>query len=375
MSAAESEVLAAASWRSARLPESRVSIAARSRNAGRRGQHTAGLARPAERSSSSATSSSGPGAASARCQARRSGSRLRIGDLRQRAVHVLPVLNGRRAVGDRTHQTGDETAPWPRTRASRPTAAGVAAAAFRSRAARRPATPAADHRAPRPPPPPTAAGSRWEEIPAAVGSSPRPSARAELCRRRTRPPVPPASSRAAAPNIANGLPRVSATIRSRTRTSSGPGSTESSSDRASLLAQTLQDQFRQSPPSRRSAYAPRTPHRPIPRPGGGPRRPGPALRRDRSTAHRPPDRSTGAARPHRRAGPKPPGPPGIDPARYRQRCPTAVRSASRWGPGSRSRVIEHRRAQLDAPRRNASSISDWTPAARATRQPDARSAT
>ena len=55
-------------------PGSGVSIAARSRNAAAAAMPPRACARPAERSSSEATSSSGPGAAWARCQARRSGS-------------------------------------------------------------------------------------------------------------------------------------------------------------------------------------------------------------------------------------------------------------------------------------------------------------
>ena len=66
---------AAASARSVRRAESRVSIVARSRNAAAAARPPRARARPADRSNASATSSSGPGAASARCHARRSGSR------------------------------------------------------------------------------------------------------------------------------------------------------------------------------------------------------------------------------------------------------------------------------------------------------------
>ena len=65
---------AAASARSARRAGSTVSATARCRNAAAAATPPRACARPAERSSSAATSSSGPGVAWARCQARRSGS-------------------------------------------------------------------------------------------------------------------------------------------------------------------------------------------------------------------------------------------------------------------------------------------------------------
>ncbi len=67
-----------------------------------------------------------------------------------------------------------------------------------------------------------------------AGSSPRhhprPEQRQEV---RTRRPVPPDVRPRGISSRASGMPRVSATIWSRTRTSSGPASTESSSARAS----------------------------------------------------------------------------------------------------------------------------------------------
>ena len=65
---------AAASARSARRAGSTVSATARCRNAAAAATPPRACARPAERSSSAATSSSGPGVAGRRCQARRSGS-------------------------------------------------------------------------------------------------------------------------------------------------------------------------------------------------------------------------------------------------------------------------------------------------------------
>ena len=104
----------------------------------------------------------------------------------------------------------------------------------------------------------------------AAGSSPRSGPSSE---RAPGSPNPPASSAGVSPrgssSNAKGLPRVSATIWSRIRASSGPVSAESSSARAS--------------PSRRpSTTAPATP--PAPRPGPGPRRPGPPAPRRRRRA-------------------------------------------------------------------------------------------
>jgi hypothetical protein len=61
-------------------------------------------ARPAERSSSAATSSSWPWVACARCQARRSGSRSGSVTSANTPVHALPIKRGRRAVCRRSHQ-------------------------------------------------------------------------------------------------------------------------------------------------------------------------------------------------------------------------------------------------------------------------------
>ena len=79
----------------------------------RRGRLGAGRGRPSC-SSSAATSSSGPLAAWARCQARRSASTRRIGDLGQRAVRLPAFLGRRRPVDRRAHQRMPEGDPcWP----------------------------------------------------------------------------------------------------------------------------------------------------------------------------------------------------------------------------------------------------------------------
>ena len=102
---------AAASARWARCAGSKVSAAARSRNAAAAASPPRAWARPAERSSSSATSSSGPGAACARCQLRRSGSRAAVGLLGQGPVRRLALFDRRRPVADRPGQRMAEPDP------------------------------------------------------------------------------------------------------------------------------------------------------------------------------------------------------------------------------------------------------------------------
>ena len=88
---------------------------------------------------------------------------------------------------------------------------------------------------------------------------------------------PPASSAGVTPRgsstSASGLPAASATIRSWTRGSSGPVSTESSRARASASPQALGPPAPATPPARRPERGPRTPRRPTPLPGDGPRTP------------------------------------------------------------------------------------------------------
>ena len=128
---------AAASARSARRAGSPVSATARWRNAAAAASPPRACARPAERSSSAATSSSGPAAAAARCQARRSGSALAIGRLRQRQVR-RPALVRRSPTGRPPSAPADGgTSRARRRRAARPVAAAAAASRCPSRSAAR----------------------------------------------------------------------------------------------------------------------------------------------------------------------------------------------------------------------------------------------
>ena len=142
---------AAASVRPARRAGSAVSSAARSQNAAAAASPPRACARPADRSSSAATCSSGPAAAAARCQARRSGSACRVGGLGQRLVRLLPFRDRSRPVDRRADQRMPEPHPGAELDQAR-LHRRPAPLPRRSRAARRPATPAPDPRSGRPPP-------------------------------------------------------------------------------------------------------------------------------------------------------------------------------------------------------------------------------
>ena len=104
----------------------------------------------------------------------------------------------------------------------------------RSRAARPRATTRSRRRSARPPPQGGAVGSQPGAVEAGGGSSARSGSSAATRREaRIRPPAPPRVSPRGNSSNASGLPRVSATIRSRTRSSKRPAIAESSSARAS----------------------------------------------------------------------------------------------------------------------------------------------
>ena len=107
-----------------------------------------------------------------------------------------------------------------------------------------PSRPAARHTSDRSPDGSAAASSSSRRVWSGRASSCRAEALLDPARTaaprraaRTRPPAPPGVSPRGSSSSASGLPRVSATIWSRTRASSGPASAESSSARASLVAQ------------------------------------------------------------------------------------------------------------------------------------------
>lgn len=144
------------------------------------------------------------------------------------------------------------------------------------------------------------------------------SCRWKLCSRRfasgcvSGRPNPPASSAAVNPRVnstnASGFPRVSATILSRTRSSSRPGATDSSNARASASLKPVTTSSG-SPVSSRSswAHAARKPWRPIPLGGGARRTRVPAQKPGRATGRHRPGRQEAVPQPPRRAARAPRG--------------------------------------------------------------------
>ena len=230
---------AAASARCARRAGSSVSPAERSRNAAAAARPPRRCARPAELLKfGRQPSSSGPGAAWARCQARRSGSAT--GSVASASApcsscpRLEPMPTGRppSAPADAGTARGRRTPPAPPPPPASPPR-------HRSRAARPPATPAPDRRSDQPPPAAPAAGSRTGkrlQLPPKALLDP-PGERHRACPS----PNPPVQLRRRQParqlqqrQRITGAYRRS--IRSRTRASSGPVSpvsTDSSSSRAS----------------------------------------------------------------------------------------------------------------------------------------------
>ena len=218
----------------ARRAGSGVSSVARSRNAAAAAMPPRLWARSADRSSSSATASSGPTAAWARCHARRSGSAS--GSVTSASARWISWRSrGLQPRGRPPSAPADDgTAPGRRTRSAPSASAGAAASAPI------PSCSAARHSRVTSPTGSAAAASSSRCV--STGSDP--IRRRKLCSMRLASgrasgrPNPPASSAAVKPrgssSKASGLPRVSATIRSRTRSSSRPGIAESSSARASL---------------------------------------------------------------------------------------------------------------------------------------------
>ena len=309
-------------------------------------------ARAAERSSSSATSSSGPAAACARCQARRSGCELGIGGLGERRVQRGALGRGCRAIGRRAHQRVTEAnlgadleqACVDRRRRGLRTG---------SRAARPLATRATARRPDRPPRAAAAAGCRPGAHRAAAGNRPR------GCRTaRPQPGAanPPASSAALMPrgssSRASGLPRVSATIRSRTRSSSRPGNDRLEQRARVGVVEPPQRQLRQARQrvlTARLSHA-RTRAPPAPPAVGARRTPAPAQRRRRAIGDR--RRRTTAVAPRRSqtAG-------RASPSATRKRSGRIAGGKTQRDPerhllrlGEHIQPVEHRRAQLVQPR-------------------------
>ena len=220
---------------------------------------------------------------------------LGIGRVRQRAMHGLPVLRR----GGSVHGRADQRVTKRHARADREQPVGLRPPPGpRSRAARPLATPAPGRRPAPPPRPATAAGSR--------PGAPRSRRRKLSSIRPDSPgasskPNPPASSAGVNPrgssNNASGLPRVSATIRSRTRSSNGTRDRRAQQRARITITQTLDHQLRQSRRALRPARASPTPARPTPPTAAAPRTRAPAPRRDQATARHQPHTQAAAPRP------------------------------------------------------------------------------
>ena len=224
---------------SARLPLSAgsgVSSAARARNAAAAAAPPRACARSAERSNSSATASSGPDAACARCQARRSGSVSGSVASASARCASLPLGRCRRPVGRGAHEWMPEPDPGSRSRSAARLRPGRARSS-RCRGARPRAKQArVAHRLGRRQQQQSL--GRLGQLAGRAGGSDSSRWRGRSVAGRS--PNPPASSAGVMPrgssSRASGLPRVSATIRSRTRSSSRPGTALMSSVRASSSA-------------------------------------------------------------------------------------------------------------------------------------------
>ena len=253
---------AAASVRSARRAGSAVSAAARSRNAAAAASPPRACARPADRSSSAATSSSGPAAAWARCQARRSGSAAGSVASASAACVCLPVRDRGRPVDRRADQRMPEPHPAAELHQARLHRRLRRRGADRP-AARPPATPAPGRRTGRRPRAAAAAGSGPAGRPAAGGSSPR-CGRPAAPRRaaRTRRPAPPASDPRGSSSSASGLPpRLGDDLVADPRVER-PGQHRGQQRPRVGLGQPLDHQFRQPPQVAARGPGARTPGRP-----------------------------------------------------------------------------------------------------------------
>ena len=318
-----------------------------SRNAAAAVSPPRACARLAERSSSAATSSSGPGAACARCHARRSGSSCgSVASARARCACCL-LLGGRRPGRPPSGPADGGTAAGCRTRPARPRPR-VPPLRRRSRAGRPPATPAPGRRTGRPP---RAAAACWvwrgraptrrwkfcSMLPASGAAPGKPEPAGQLLGRQ------PAGQFEQRQRVA---PRLGDDLVPDPRRRSARCSAASQQHARVGLAQPRDHQVRQ--PRQVAARGPgsRRPGQPTPRPAGGRRTRESARRRGRATAGRRP--GTPAAAPRRRwtAGSARPGrsETGPAPARRSGRTRSAARPAA--GAGERVQAIQHRRAQL-----------------------------
>ncbi len=294
---------------------------------------------------------------------------LRVGRVGQRAMHRLPVLRRGRAI----HRRADQRVTKRHARADREQPVGL-----RCRLDPDPeplGRPPHQHRVAdrlrrRDQQQPLGIGREAREP--AAGSCPRsaPTVPARPANR-TRPPAPPASTPAAAPTTPAGC-RASQRRAARAPAHPTAHATPSPTKRAHHHRADPRPPASAIPRALRSAHASPTAARPTPPTAAAPRTRAPAPRPDQATARHRPHTQAAAPRPPPRTGSAPPTRPGTDPARSphaaRTPPPAPPAEGQEAGPGDPASA---RTTAADAA--NASSISDSTPTARATRNPDADS--
>ena len=319
----------------------------------RRGREAAAAPAPGRRSapSRSATVSSAPAVACARCQARRSGSATGIGRLRQRAMHLAAVARGGAAVDRRAHERMLEA--HAEAEVDQPGGLGG------------PARVAADAEALRGAPQQLDVADRARPPPPAAAAACRAASDCARCRnvrsirlasgRASGSPNPPASSAGVSPrgssSSASGLPRVSATIRSRDALVQPPGRRRRQQRAGVRVGEPFDPQLRQ--PGERVAVG-RLAHGEDDRDPLGQQPPGDEREHQRGGPVEPLGIVDHA---QQRARPRPPRPagsarrrrPGSGPGDRRRCRPNATCSASRCGAGRRVEPVEQRRAQVVQP--------------------------
>ena len=310
-------------------------------------------ARPAERSSSSATASSGPGGRLGAVPGAAVGIGSRVGGLGERGVQPRGARRATPSGRPPSAPAGGGSAPARRTRAGPASTAGVAASGRdpellgRAPDEQRLADRVGRRELQQPPrvgresvePPPEAVLDAGER----PGRRREAEAARQLGRRSCRAAAPAAPADCRASRRRSGRGRAS---------SSGPGTTvveqrarvgSSASPRSASSGRPASSRSSPAPARRRQAP-------PTPRAAGARRTRAPARRPRRATGSRRRRRTAAAPRRRRTAGRAPPARRGSGPERRPARGPNATPQRVALGLGERVEPVEHRRAQLVQPR-------------------------
>ena len=353
---------AAASRRRTRSAGSGVSVAALSRKRGGRGDAPARLRAAGRALELLGDLLVGPGGRLGAVPCAPVGMGLGIGGLGERGVQRVALGRGCRAIRRRAHQRVAESdlradleqvGVDRRRRGVRIDAEPLGRPPHEQRLAHRIGRGELQQ-------PPGVGRERVEPPPEAVLDAGR---RPAAAGRRSRPPARPRSCRAAAPAgraDCRGSRRRSGRA---TRSSIRPGTTVSSSARASAVVEPAQPQLRQArqAAARRSARARRRRAPPTPRAAGARRTRAPARRRRRATGSRRRRRAAAAPRRRRTSGRAWPGRRGSGRERSPGARPSATLRATCWGSGSASSRSSIGAHSWCSPA-YGSSISDSTPA-------------